>query len=68
MIDRAVVSTDHAEIARVAAEAGLDAPFLRPKALSGDRVADAPVLRHALEEVERLAGVTYEIVLMLQPT
>lgn len=67
-IDRAVVSTDHPEIARVAREAGLDAPFLRPAELSGDAVADAPVLQHALLECERLDGLTYDIVLMLQPT
>ncbi len=68
MIDRAVVSTDHAEIARVAQESGLDAPFRRTQSLSGDRVGDAPVLVHALEETERRDGVRYDIVLMLQPT
>jgi CMP-N-acetylneuraminic acid synthetase len=67
-IDRAVVSTDDPEIARVAAGAGLAAPFVRPPELSGDRVADAPVLVHALAEVERLDGLRYELVVMLQPT
>jgi CMP-N-acetylneuraminic acid synthetase len=68
MIDRAVVSTDHLEIARVAREAGLDAPFLRPEEISGDRISDVQVLRHALEEVEAIDGATYDIVVMLQPT
>jgi CMP-N-acetylneuraminic acid synthetase len=68
MIDRAVVSTDHPEIARVAREAGLDAPFFRPEEISGDRIADAQVLLHALLEVERIDGVTYDVVVMLQPT
>ncbi len=67
-IDRAVVSTDHEEIAAVAEAAGLAAPFRRPEGLSGDRVGDADVLRHALEEMERLDGTTYDIVVMLQPT
>jgi len=67
-IDRAVVSTDHEEIARVAEEAGLAAPFRRPESLSGDRIADWDVLVHALTEMERLDGVQYHIVLMLQPT
>ncbi len=67
-IDRTVVSTDHEEIARVAEEAGILAPFRRPPELSGDRVGDAEVLRHALSEMERLDGVTYDIVVMLQPT
>jgi CMP-N-acetylneuraminic acid synthetase len=68
LIDRAVVSTDDPEIAEVAKAAGLDAPFVRPAALSGDRVADAPVLVHALEATERIDGVRYDVVLMLQPT
>ncbi len=67
-IDRTVVSTDHEEIARVAEEAGILAPFRRPPELSGDRIGDAEVLRHALSEMERLDGVTYDIVVMLQPT
>lgn len=67
-IDRSVVSTDHPEIARVARESGLDAPFFRPAHLSGDRIADADVLLHALGEMERLDTVHYDVVLMLQPT
>lgn len=67
-VDRAVVSTDHEEIAAVAEAAGLAAPFRRPEALSGDRVGDLEVLSHALEETERLDGVAYDIVVMLQPT
>ena len=67
-IDRAVVSTDHEEIARVAEGAGLAAPFRRPEALSGDRIGDLEVLTNALEEMEWIDGVAYDIVLMLQPT
>jgi CMP-N,N'-diacetyllegionaminic acid synthase len=67
-IDRSVVSTDHAEIARVAREAGLDVPFLRPPELSGDTIGDWDVLVHALGEMERLDGHVYDVVLMLQPT
>jgi len=67
-IDRAVVSTDHDEIARVAEESGLAAPFRRPEELSGDRIGDLEVLTHALHEMERRDGVIYDVVLMLQPT
>lgn len=67
-IDRIVVSTDHEEIARVAEAAGIAAPFRRPQALSGDRIADWDVLAHALTESERIFGETYDIVVMLQPT
>lgn len=66
--DRSVVSTDDLEIARVATEAGLEAPFLRPPELSGDLVGDLPVLQHALAEMERHDHTTYDVIVMLQPT
>lgn len=67
-IDRAIVSTDDAEIARVAEAAGVAAPFMRPETISGDRIGDFDVLIHALETTERVDGRRYDIVLMLQPT
>ncbi|MBT5400293.1 acylneuraminate cytidylyltransferase family protein [bacterium] len=67
-IDRSVVSTDHEEIARVAEDAGISAPFRRPEELSGDRVGDIEVLTHALLETELIDNVTYDIIVMLQPT
>jgi len=67
-IDRGVISTDHDDIAAVAETAGLAAPFRRPENLSGDRIGDWPVLVNALEEMERIDGVTYDVVVMLQPT
>jgi CMP-N,N'-diacetyllegionaminic acid synthase len=67
-VDRAVVSTDHVEIAKVAQSCGLAIPFYRPVELSGDRIADWEVLLHALCEMERQDARQYDIVLMLQPT
>jgi CMP-N-acetylneuraminic acid synthetase len=67
-VDRAVVSTDHEGIAEAAQAAGLAAPFRRPEALSGDRIGDWDVLHHALLEIERLDGLQYDVVVMLQPT
>ena len=66
--DRAVISTDHEEIAAEAEAAGLAAPFRRPKAISGDRIGDADVLIHALREMERVDDSVYDVVVMLQPT
>ena len=68
IIDRAIVSTDYPEIADVARQSGLDAPFFRPESLSGDQISDAQVLIHALKEMERIDKVQYDIVVMLQPT
>lgn len=67
-IDRAVVSTDHPEIARIAQESGLDVPFFRPPELSGDRIGDWEVLNHALVQIELIDQARYDVVLMLQPT
>jgi CMP-N-acetylneuraminic acid synthetase len=67
-IDRAVVSTDSPEIARVAERAGLAAPFLRPPELSGDLIGDVDVLIHALTSTEQLDGCRYDVIVMLQPT
>ena len=67
-IDRIVVSTDDEEIAAVAVQAGLDAPFRRPGPLSGDRIGDVEVLQHALAGTEADDGHRYDVVVMLQPT
>ena len=67
-IDRAIVSTDHEGIAKVAEAAGLGCPFMRPEDISGSIVSDWQVLIHALTEMERIDAKTYDIVVMLQPT
>lgn len=67
-VDRAVVSTDHLLIRETALESGLEAPFMRPQELSGDRIGDVEVLRHALTATEADDGSRYDIVVMLQPT
>lgn len=67
-VDRAVVSTDHEDIAQAAESAGLAAPFRRPLELSGDRIGDIPVLQHALLAIEEIDNCQYDIIVMLQPT
>ena len=67
-VDKAMVSTDHPEIVRVAKDSGLEAPFMRPAELSGDRIADWDVLNHALLNCEKCDNRRYDIVVMLQPT
>lgn len=68
MIDYAMVSTDHEDIAKVAQSSGLELPFYRPEHLSGDLVGDVDVLTHALVEIERLNNEQYDLIVMLQPT
>lgn len=67
-LDATVVSTDSEEIAEVAAKTPGVGIIWRPDELSGDRIGDHPVLRHALLAQEEQTGERYDIVLMLQPT
>lgn len=68
VVTRCVVSTDSEQIAAVARHHGGDVPFLRPPELAGDDAPMAPVVRHALEEVERQEGRAYDAILLLDPT
>lgn len=47
--DRVIVSTDDAEIAQVALDAGAEVPFVRPPELSDDHAVTIPVVRHAVD-------------------
>lgn len=67
-IDRCVVSTDSAAIARVARRHGGDLPFRRPASLARSTTPMWPVLKHALAAVEKLEGRRYDVLLLLDPT
>jgi CMP-N,N'-diacetyllegionaminic acid synthase len=63
-----LVSTDDLEIANVARSYGAFVPFLRPAELATDDAQSAPVLIHALLEMESYSRKHYDAVIMLQPT
>lgn len=67
-VDRAVISTDSADYAAEAEHHGLAAPFLRPASLAGDDSPVVDALQHALGEMETRDGVTYDIVLIVEPS
>jgi CMP-N-acetylneuraminic acid synthetase len=52
----------------VARAQGADVPFTRPADLAGDQARMAPVLRHAVLEMEAADAERYDWVLLLQPT
>ena len=62
------VSTDHPEIKEAALSFDRVEVIDRPEALSGDRVADSPVLQHATAEMEKISGKAFDVVVMLQVT
>jgi len=62
-----LVSTDDAEIAAAARDAGALVPWLRPPELATDTATSAAVLQHALAWYEGEGGLA-EAVVLLQPT
>ena len=48
VFDRIIVSTDDAEIARIALDHGAEVPFVRPAALADDHASTVAVIAHAL--------------------
>lgn len=67
-ITRTVVTTDSQEIAALAREHRGDVPFLRPHELAADDTPMAPVIAHAITTVESMEGMTYDAVVLLDPT
>ncbi len=51
-IDRVIVSTEDAEIARVARQYGAEVPFMRPRELATDDAPEWLVWRHAIQKIE----------------
>lgn len=66
--DAIVCSTDSKKIQEIAREYGALVLFTRPPELSTDAAAKLPVIRHALQESERILGRTFDIVLDLDVT
>jgi len=65
---RIVVSTDDAEIARVAKDCGAEVPFVRPTEIAGDESPILAAALHALEWLQTNEGWKAEWMLLLQPT
>ena len=66
-LDRVVLSTDDDEIAEEGLRSGLEV-IERPSLLASDNAENVHVWNHAWLEAEQLAGLRFEISLLLQPT
>lgn len=68
LITHLIVSTDDEEIASVAKKYGAEVPFMRPKELAQDKTPHLPVMQHATEFMEKKLGITFDYLVILQPT
>jgi len=66
-VDRVIISTDCPDFARIAVDAGADAPFLRPPELASDTAPSAAFIDHAIDTLAA-AGDAYDYVILLEPT
>ena len=67
-LDFAVLSTDDTEMADEGRRHGLQVPFMRPPALSGDRSTAVDMWRHAWRESEKFTGDRFDLSVLLEPT
>jgi len=66
-VNRTIVSTDDAEIAKVARQYGAEV-VIRPPELATDTASSEPVLLHVLSFLEQTEGYLPSLIVLLQPT
>ena len=66
IFDRIIVSTDSAEIKKVAIKYGAEVPYERPAELADDYTGTVPVIKHAVETLE-LTGLSSTYVCCIYP-
>ena len=67
ILDRVIVSTEDEEVAAVAGSYGAEVPFLRPEDLARDEISLIPVVKHAMDYLDK-QGWRADIVVSMQPT
>lgn len=67
-VDRVIVSTEDADIAKVSATAGAEVPFLRPLELCLDETPGIEPVLHAVQMLNDMESYQPDYVMLLQPT
>lgn len=67
LFEKVIVTTDDAEIAKIAKKYGAEVPFLRPKELSDDFTGTTEVVNHAIEFLEK-QGEKYKYICTIYAT
>ena len=68
LINKTILSSDSSLYQSVAKKFRIESPFTRPKEISGDMISDIDVLSHALVSAENYYKISFDYVVMLQPT
>ena len=68
VLQRILLSTDDEGTATIARASGFDVPFLRPASLAQDITPTAPVIRHAVEWLQKNRNWRPDFVMVLEPT
>ena len=63
LINKLIVSSDSKDIINAAKEYGADAPFIRPKNLSGDKVPSVTALKHAVISAEKFYKTKFDLII-----
>lgn len=63
-----IVSTDSKKYQKILLQKKIPVPFLRPKKLAGDNIADIEVLKYELKKYEKYFNKNFDYIAMLQPT
>ena len=67
-LDYHVLSSDDLDIIRVGQQYDLNAPFVRPDYLSGDKASSSDAWLHAWDESEKITGEQFDLSILLEPT
>ena len=67
LIDKILLTTDSAEIRKIALQNNISSPFLRPKKLSTDSAKSSDVIIHVLNYLKKEKEI-YDFFILLEPT
>lgn len=68
LVSHTVVSTESQKIADIARKKGAEIRFLRPSEYAQDDTPDYPVMRHALDTLEKVFQEAIDYIILLRPT
>ena len=68
LLDEVMVSTDSADIAKIARDCGANIPFMRPQSLAEDITPTIDVVEHVVDMYKTLFEKNFDYIALLEPT